>query len=44
MKITYLTKEQKAEFGKLMVPVYDEYRTILGKDFIDKWVKATQGK
>ena len=44
MKITYLTKEQKAEFGKLMAPVYDEYRTILGKDFIDKWVKATQGK
>ncbi len=44
MKITRLTKAQKAEFGQLMTPVYDEYRTILGKEFIDKWVKATQGK
>jgi len=44
MKITLLTKDQKGEFAKMMTPVYDEYRTILGKDLIDKWIKATQGK
>lgn len=44
MTITNLTKEQKGEFVKVMAPVYDEYRGILGKEFVDKWVKATQGK
>ncbi|MDT8900530.1 TRAP transporter substrate-binding protein [Anaeroselena agilis] len=44
MKITNLTKEEKLAFVKAMAPVYDEYRGILGKDFVDKWVKATQGK
>ncbi len=43
-KITTLTKEQKAAFQKVMAPVYDEYRGVLGKEFVDKWVNATQGK
>ena len=43
-KITTLTKEQKAAFQKAMAPVYDEYRGVLGKELVDKWVNATQGK
>lgn len=43
MKITNLTAEQKAAFQKAMAPIYDEYRGILGKELVDKFVNATKG-